>query len=221
MTRIAALFVETDGPYFGLDDVDPWDVVRDARLYNGPHAVVAHPPCERWGRYATGGPNPNARRRTVGDDDGCFLAALRAVIRYGGVLEHPEATKAWAHHEIVAPPRNGGWVCAAPRYKRCFPYVWTCCVEQGNYGHVARKPTWLYVSGLGREQLPELKWGPAPQATRLEEGFHSKEEAKAARSRPDWVPRKRLSKEQRVHTPLAFRDALIDIARRIEANKAS
>jgi sterol desaturase/sphingolipid hydroxylase (fatty acid hydroxylase superfamily) len=31
MKQIAALFVETDGCYFGLDGVDPWDEPRDAR----------------------------------------------------------------------------------------------------------------------------------------------------------------------------------------------
>ena len=44
---IAALFVATDGCYFGLDGVDPWDIHRDARRYTGPHPVVAHPPCFR------------------------------------------------------------------------------------------------------------------------------------------------------------------------------
>ena len=33
---IAALYVETDGCYFGLPGVDPWDEARDARLYAGP-----------------------------------------------------------------------------------------------------------------------------------------------------------------------------------------
>ena len=28
---VAALFVETDGVYFGLPNVDPWDEERDAR----------------------------------------------------------------------------------------------------------------------------------------------------------------------------------------------
>lgn len=70
---IAALFVETNGCYFGLDGVDPWDRPRDARLYAGPHAVVAHPPCERWGRYAT------SAGRELGDDGGCFVRALVAV----------------------------------------------------------------------------------------------------------------------------------------------
>lgn len=49
---VAALFVETGGAYFGLDDVDPWDITRDARQYAGPHPVVAHPPCSTWCQLA-------------------------------------------------------------------------------------------------------------------------------------------------------------------------
>ena len=49
---VAALYVETNGSYFGLPGVDPWDEPRDARLYAGPHPVVAHPPCQRWGQMA-------------------------------------------------------------------------------------------------------------------------------------------------------------------------
>lgn len=91
---IAALFVQTGGCYFGVDDVDPWDEPRDARTYAGPHAVVAHPPCERWGRYWYGGPMLHAlgKRKERGADGGCFAAAIEAVRRFGGVLEHPEAS---------------------------------------------------------------------------------------------------------------------------------
>lgn len=53
---IAALYVARGGCYFGLPDVDPWGEERDARKYAGPWPVVAHPPCERWGRYWGGGP---------------------------------------------------------------------------------------------------------------------------------------------------------------------
>lgn len=146
---IAGFFVETDGAYFGLGGVDPWDIERDARKYNGPHPVVAHPPCQRWGRYWHGAPNkPNQYR--LGEDGGCFAAALTAVRNYGGVLEHPAHSHAWKWHGIATPPNTGGWV-KADEFGG-----WTCHVEQGHYGHMSRKATWLYAVGTER---PELKWG--------------------------------------------------------------
>ena len=39
---LAALYVEADGAYFGIDNVDPWDEARDVRKYSGPNPVVAH-----------------------------------------------------------------------------------------------------------------------------------------------------------------------------------
>jgi hypothetical protein len=58
---------------------------------------------------------------------------------FGGVLEHPEASHAWRRFGLLPPPRNGGWVAAGDMIG------WTCCVEQGHYGHRARKATWLYA----------------------------------------------------------------------------
>lgn len=196
---IAALYVETNGCYFGLPNVDPWDQQRDARLYAGPHAVVAHPPCQRWGRYWSGGPSARVRR-AKGDDGGCFAAALAAVRQFGGVLEHPEASHAWKAFGLVAPPRAGGWVNAD------FQGGWTCCVEQGHYGHRARKATWLYVSGV---ELPRLTWGSCGKKDRLDDGFHSAAERRRA-VRTGIC--QRLSKRQRAATPLPFRDLLISIA---------
>lgn len=150
---IAALYVETGGSYYGLPDVDPWDEARDARTYRGPHPVVAHPPCQRWGKLWAGQPLYIKRtgiRQKLGDDGGCFKAALESVRRWGGVLEHPEHSKAWPHFGINKPPRHGGWI-AADHYGG-----WTCRVEQGRYGHYAPKPTWLYAVGC---DLPKLAWG--------------------------------------------------------------
>lgn len=85
---IAALFVTTGGCYFGLPDVDPWDVTRDARLYAGPHPVVAHPPCQLWVNLAA--VNWKRYRRELpawypdGGDGGCFASALASVRRWGG-----------------------------------------------------------------------------------------------------------------------------------------
>lgn len=201
MRQIAALFILSDGPYANLKGVDMWDIERDARMYHGPHPVVAHPPCERWGRYWSGGPSARVRRK-LGDDNGCFESALSSVRKYGGVLEHPEASHAFGVFELGKPDRKGGW------QKSDDGIGYICCVEQGWYGHKARKATWLYAA---HAKLPNLKWGRAPgDFVRIEPGFHSNEERKRAIKTGAC---QRLSKRQRTITPIKFRDVLISIAR--------
>jgi hypothetical protein len=207
---ISALFVVTNGVYFNLPCVDPWDITRDARRYAGPNPVVAHPPCERWGRYWGGGPNVRVKK-TLGDDGQCFLSALNAVRSWSGVLEHPEASHAWKHFGINRPPREGGWINAG------IEGGWTCCVEQGHYGHPARKATWLYAYGV---EPPELIWGKCEGRQRLDEGFHSKAERDAARASGQ-KPRKRLSTLENLTTPIAFRDVLLSIARTADRARAA
>jgi hypothetical protein len=104
-STVAALYVEKDGAYFGLPDVDPWDEERDARLYAGPWPVVAHPPCNRWCQLAFLNQAVNGLR--VGDDGGTFEAALNAVRAWGGVLEHPAHSHAWAKFDLPKPPESG------------------------------------------------------------------------------------------------------------------
>jgi hypothetical protein len=208
-TTIAALFVETAGCYSGLPGVEPWDKARDARRYDGPWPVVAHPPCERWGRYWGGAPATFPRLQ-LGNDGGCFASALHAVRIFGGVLEHPEGSHAWRWFQLSIPPYCGGWV------KADWLGGWTCCVEQGAYGHRARKATWLYAHGV---ELPSLKWGSAPgDFVRLDEGFHGTEErARAVKTGAC----QRLSANQRRATPVEFRDVLLSIARTAHARKAA
>lgn len=201
---VAALYVERGGPYWNLPGVDPWDVERDARLYAGPHPVVAHPPCERWGRYWFGGPTARDRR-TLGDDGGCFAAALAAVRRWGGVLEHPEASHAWRAFGLIRPLRGGGWSVADDFGG------WTCCVEQGAYGHRARKATWLYAAGI---QLPILRWRAQGDFVRFDLGYHSTAERRRDRA-AGIAPPCRLSARQRRLTPSAFRDVLLAMARSV------
>lgn len=153
MNMIAALYVETDGAYYGVPGVDPWDEERDARTYTGPHPVVAHPPCQRWGRFWHGS-TAKPHQYRLGEDGGCFAAALTAVRNYGGVLEHPAHSKAWGYFGVTAPKAGEGWIKADEHGG------WTCQVEQGHYGHMSRKATWLYAAKV---DLPELDWSKGDQ----------------------------------------------------------
>lgn len=204
---IAALYVALGGVYYGLPDVEPWGLPeQDARLYDGPWPVIAHPPCARWSHYWYGGPllHKQGRRKRLGDDDGCFAAALAAVERWGGVLEHPAGTHAWGVFGIAKPPRSGGWVKAG-----LFRTGWTCCVEQGHYGHGARKATWLYAVGC---TLPALRWGPSEAKIKTSDMWHTKAERdRAIRTGACQV----LSHRERAATPVPFRDVLLNMARSV------
>jgi hypothetical protein len=198
---IAALYVQRDGVYAGLPGVDVWDEARDARTYAGPWPVVAHPPCERWGRFWHGSPR-KPHQFAKGDDGGCFAAALASVREWCGVLEHPADSHAWAAHGLTPPPRSGGWHAAD------MAGGWACYVEQGHYGHGARKATWLYAFGV---DLPSLVWGAAPQVLHpgLVERFGY---AYARRKGVVSCIGGKDKKAKRNATPLPFRDLLLSVA---------
>jgi hypothetical protein len=210
---IAALFVAAGGSYYGLPGVDPWDEARDARRYAGPHPVVAHPPCQRWGNFYAGSPLAikQGKRKKLGDDGGCFESALASLRQWGGVLEHPEGSRAWAHFGLKKPPRAGGWVSAD------WEGGWTCRVEQGFYGHFARKPTWLYACGV---DLPSLRWGCGER--RLDPAIVERWGLKRAiRLGEIGCVGGGGNDAERIATPAPFRDLLLAIARTADKQKAA
>lgn len=196
MHKIPALFVQKNGTYFA-PEFDPWDEARDARLYAGPHPVIAHPPCARWCRLAGLVEQRWGIKR--GEDGGCFASALRSVQNWGGVLEHPAYSDAWPAFGLPRPLREGGWSGSALT-------GFVCHIEQHRYGHRARKATWLYVYGVREELLPELDWGRTPTS----EISHW---VSWCGNHGDTHPR--LSKKERSATPPEFKTVLVDIVSRV------
>ena len=192
---VAALYALEGGPYTGLPSVDVWTEDRDARRYAGPWPVVAHPPCARWCRLAGLVEARWGHKR--GEDDGCFEAALNAVRTWGGVLEHPAYSDAWAHFGLPR-PRPEGWTHD----------LWddgaTCHVEQGRYGHPAKKATWLYAYGI--PDLPQLLWGRSPDRESKALVSWCGNHVAANEKRP------RVGKRAASLTPEPFRDLLLGIA---------
>lgn len=194
-TTVAALFVEPDGVYAGLPDVDVWDEARDARKYAGPWPVVAHPPCARWCSLAF--VNRALHGYQVGDDGGCFEAALRSVRIYGGVLEHPAGSLAWKHFGLPT-PRREGWTLSL------MDWGMTTEVSQVVYGHRARKRTWLYCVGV---EPAKLNWRDAEGECIVGDLWHGDGRRLGRGDRPRMYQREALA------TPPAFRDVLLDMAR--------
>lgn len=123
---VVALYVDPRGPYPGL--VEEWyDADRDARAYAGPWPVVAHPPCGPWSSL-----------RTLSHETTKDLAphAVGIVRRFGGVLEHPRGSLLFKHCGM---PRPGELpdACGGVTFE----------VAQCDWGHVARKRSWIYVVG--------------------------------------------------------------------------
>ncbi len=205
---IAALYVANDGPYMNREDVDPWTLKRDARSYRGPHRVIAHPPCKRWGRYWGGGPSRTDNPMLMGDDDNCFASALWAVRQWGGILEHPEGSHAFrwfglpqpymtdGHHVVVKDPQE--W----PAGK-----AWSMGVDQGHYGHRARKRTWLYGCGIPAPWLDRTQF---TGGSRLDNGYHSAQERAQAKVDGTYMPvADRLSARENLLTPPKFAEVLL------------
>lgn len=190
---IAALFVQAKGAYANTPGVDPWPEARDARRYAGPWPVVAHPPCSRWCRLAGLVEARWGHKR--GEDGGCFAAALAAVQRWGGVLEHPAYSDAWAAFGLPRPNRHGGWAEGAGGA--------SAHVKQGRYGHPAKKATWLFAVGTIR---PPLRWGFVPdQRARALVSWCGNRVA-SGESRP------RLGAAAAAATPPEFKELLLTIA---------
>jgi hypothetical protein len=184
---IAAIYVDERGHYLNAPGVDPWPKSRDARLYRGPHPVVAHPPCQLWVNFAS----LNYKRwggehNRPGNDGGCFAHALSCVERFGGVLEHPAGSNAWREFGLP-PPKKVGWYTYDSRR-------WVCEVWQSAYGHRARKRTWLYYCGKTPE---DADWRRLPGTHQI--GWFD-------RSKPT------LSKREASLTPLPFAQFLIGLA---------
>lgn len=183
MRTVAALYIDPRGPYPGLPGVECWDETRDARLYDGPHPIVAHPPCGPWGKLS----------HFSKQDASAALAALDAVRRWGGVLEHPEYSKLWKRCGLPRPgepPDTYGGRSIA--------------VDQCAYGHLTRKRTWLYVVGA---PLPRVRSGGEPT--------HSICNGRGQVLK-DGTRRKRATALQCRLTPPSFAQLLVRVARRVK-----
>lgn len=114
-------------------------------------------------------------------------------------------SSAWTAFRLNKPIRGAGWIRADP------VGGWTCHVDQAHYGHLSIKQTWLYACGV---VLPRLTRGVAAHGRKLVSALPGSSEKRRRMIRTGQV--QRLSKGQRIATPLPFRDILLTMARSVQ-----
>lgn len=216
---VAALYIDPRGPYPEYADhverglcctaemcmhpeLDLWDVTRDARLYDGPHPVVAHPPCGPWGRL---------RHLYRGNEHDCAPRAVEQVRRWGGVLEHPAGSTLWQWMWPCPESPLGHTSMPEPGSPPDAAGGYTIEVDQCEWGHVARKRTWLYLVGVPRSAL-EAPPFPGREPTHWVSGGRGRA-GKKAKTTPVPPGIKVCSAQQRRRTPPLFAEYLVRLAR--------
>jgi hypothetical protein len=195
---VAALYIDPRGPYPSIPGVECWDAARDARLYEGPHPVVAHPPCGPWGRL---------KHLYRGSEHDCAPRAIEQVRAWGGVLEHPAGSQLFPAMGLPMPGEQDA-------------FGQTFLVQQVDWGHVARKPTWLYVVRVDAVRVLAGIFARRGTGTPTHwvSGFRSTTRPRTYDRSGSAVPPgiKVCSAQQRRRTPRAFAEWLVDLARYAE-----
>lgn len=181
---VSALFVRKDSIYKELG-VDCWDMERDALNWPGGNPVIAHPPCRAWGQLS------HMAKPRPGEKELAFFA-IEMIRKYGGVLEHPRASRLWP--EYLPMPgkvdKFGGY---------------SISVDQFWWGHKAKKSTLLYIVGCPINKLPAIPM----RFDALQYTVSSKIKKKSGRRILKEIP-----KSEREATPLDFAKWLIEVASR-------
>lgn len=148
MKIISVLCVRADSNYKNFNNLDLWDIERDAAKYADQNAVIAHPPCRSWGRLR------HFAKPRLGERD--LARHCVAVIRKnGGVLEHPEASTLFADQQM---PKPG-------EYDKYGGFTWP--INQSDFGHPSRKATWLYIVGIKPNELPAMPFSMSYPISRI------------------------------------------------------
>jgi hypothetical protein len=185
--QVAVLFARADSIYKTMPECDVYDIGRDARTWQGGMPIVAHPPCRAWGGLAHfAKPRPGERKLAIWS-----IVQLR---RWGGVLEHPAASRLWPVMQLPAPGQSdkfGGW---------------TMVIDQDWFGHRAQKRTRLYIVGCSPRDIPAYP-------LRIEEPSHTVSPSHNIRvGHPLYRPQ--LRKPEREATPPELAKWLVELASR-------
>jgi hypothetical protein len=191
MKTIAVLFARSDSIYKTFPDCDVWDIERDARRWPSGAPVVAHPPCRAWGSLRKlAKPRP--------DEKELALWAVDQVRQFGGVLEHPAASKLWEEKPLPRPGEIDAWG------------GWTLPITQNWFGHRAEKKTLLYICGCRPADVPAMPLVLGEASHIITANGRRKDGSRRRKGDLGWRPE--CTKAEREHTPPILAEWLRQLA---------
>lgn len=121
--------------------VDIYPRTRDAWTCRPCRPVIAHPPCRFWQRRNNRAKAPGG---TIIKELFLGMWCTHLVRTYGGILEQPAFSRLW-HCANLPPPSY----TTPPTKNAAYGILeWSFAVDQAQFGHIARKDTWLFIAGL-------------------------------------------------------------------------
>ena len=134
MRRVAVLCAARNSVYHQMEDVDVYDLDRDARTFPGGLPVVAHPPCRAWSAYCAHQAKPEPGEKELG------IWCCEQLRQHGGVLEQPAHSRLFAAAKLPIPGLRTG-------------HLWSLAVRQSWWGHPVHKATWLCFSRINQSDV--------------------------------------------------------------------
>jgi hypothetical protein len=176
---LAALCVSGRSIYKHLPGVVAYDRKRDARTFDAKTPAVAHPPCRFWSKFlsvlALKAARANSLDVDVEAEKELGRWCVRTVMRCGGVLEQPAHSGLWADMGLPMPNQ--------PARDGC----WTLYVEQGWFGYLTRKPTWLLICGVPKDQLPPVPFSLVNGSRANSPGLSAFARSRTVNSFAEWL----------------------------------
>lgn len=114
--------------------------------------------------------------------------------KWGGVLEHPRASKLWP---VLGLPMPGKGVDEYGGYSVCVNQFW--------WGHKAEKNTLLYIVGVKEKELPAMPM-------KMDAVQHVVAQPKRRENGTRDAIKKEITKKEREQTPVEFAKWLIEVA---------
>jgi len=168
---IAILCAANRSVYHSMENVEVYDMARDARTFGGDMPIVAHPPCRAWSVRVKHQAKPAPGEKELG------LWCCEQLKACGGVLEQPAFSELFAAGGLPRPGDTGRGG------------LWSMQIWQAWFGYPMKKNTWLCFAGIPPREVPDIPFRLHPRGRdrRAEQLMSKHQRSATTREFAEWL----------------------------------